>query len=80
MFLGITWWSQRVFWVPYQWRRVVTVIGTAAGLTVLGKGLDVPLAAAIALVAVYPLVLWPLRFYLPDEIATIRSRAARTAP
>ena len=78
MFLGITWWSQRVFWVPYQWRRVVTVIGTAAGLTVLGKALDVPLAAAIALVAVYPLVLWPLRFYLPDELAQIRARAART--
>ena len=28
MFVGITWWSQRVFWVPYQWRRVVTVIGS----------------------------------------------------
>jgi O-antigen/teichoic acid export membrane protein len=76
MFLGITWWSQRVFWVPYQWRRVVTVVGTAAGLTVLGKALDVPLAAAIALVAVYPLVLWPLRFYLPDELAQIRVRKA----
>jgi O-antigen/teichoic acid export membrane protein len=80
MFLGITWWSQRVFWVPYQWRRVATVVATAAGLTVLGKALDVPLAAAIALVAVYPLVLWPLRFYLPDELAQIRARAARTAP
>jgi hypothetical protein len=40
----------------------------------------VPLAAAIALVAVYPLVLWPLRFYLPDELEQIRARAARTAP
>ena len=80
MFVGITWWSQRVFWVPYQWRRVATVVGTAAALTVLGKVLDVPLAAAIALVAVYPLVLWPLRFYLPDELAQIRARAARTAP
>jgi O-antigen/teichoic acid export membrane protein len=80
MFVGITWWSQRVFWVPYQWRRVVTVIATAVGLTVLGKALDVPLAAAIALVAVYPLVLWPLRFYLPDELAQIRARSARTAP
>ena len=76
MFVGITWWSQRVFWVPYQWRRVVTVIATAAGLTVLGKALDVPLAAAIALVAVYPLVLWPLRFYLPDERAGDRSGRA----
>jgi O-antigen/teichoic acid export membrane protein len=80
MFVGITWWSQRVFWVPYQWRRVVTVVGTAVGLTVLGKALDVPLAAAIALVAVYPLVLWPLRFYLPNELTALRQRAARTAP
>jgi O-antigen/teichoic acid export membrane protein len=80
MFVGITWWSQRVFWVPYQWRRVVTVIATAVGLTVLGKALDVPLAAAIALVAVYPLALWPLRFYLPDELAQLRARSARTAP
>ena len=41
---------------------------SAVGLTVLGKAVDVPLAAAIALVAVYPLVLWPLRFYLPTEL------------
>jgi O-antigen/teichoic acid export membrane protein len=80
MFLVITWWSQRVFWVPYQWRRVVTVVVVAVGLTVLGKALDVPLVAAIALVAVYPVVLWPLRFYLPTELAAIRARAARTAP
>ena len=80
MFVVITWWSQRVFWVPYQWRRVVTVVSVAVGLTVLGKTLDVPLAAAIALVALYPLVLWPLRFYLPAELAQIRQRAARTAP
>src|SRR4029450_8230023 len=45
MFLVITWWSQRVFWVPYQWRRVVTVVGVAVGLTVLGKALYVPLVA-----------------------------------
>ncbi len=80
MFLVITWWSQRVFWVPYQWRRVVTVVGVAVGLTVLGKALDVPLAAAIALIAIYPLTLWPLRFYLPAELASIRARVARTAP
>ncbi len=80
MFVVITWWSQRVFWVPYQWRRVVTVVGVAAGLTVLGRALDVPLAAAVALIVVYPLVLWPLRFYLPAELAAIKTRAARTVP
>ena len=54
MFVGITLWSQRVFPVPYQWRRVTTVIGCAVGLTFLGKVLDVPLPMAIALIAVYP--------------------------
>jgi len=82
MFLGITWWSQRVFWVPYQWRRVVTVVGVAAGLTALGKALDVPLAAAIALVAIYPFGLWPLGFYSAEERTWLRRRlrVARTAP
>ena len=80
MFLGITWWSQRVFPVPYQWRRVATVVGCAVGLTVLGKALDVALPMAFALIVVYPLCLWPLRFYLPSELTWIKRRAARTAP
>ena len=80
MFAGITWWSQRVFHVDYQWRRVTTAVAAAVGLTVLGKTLDVPLGVALALVLVYPVALWPLRFYLPAELASIRRRAARTAP
>jgi O-antigen/teichoic acid export membrane protein len=82
MFAGITWWSQRVFWVPYQWRRVVTAVAVAVGLTVGGKALDVALPLAIAVVVVYPLLLWPLRFYLPAERTWLRRRfrQARTAP
>ena len=45
----------------------------AVGLTVLGKALDVPLAGAIALAAVYPLVLLPLGFYLPIELRRLRA-------
>ena len=80
MFAGITWWSQRVFPVEYQWRRVVTVVATAVGLTAVGKALDVPLGIAVALVALYPLALWPLRFYLPSELRAVRARVARSAP
>jgi O-antigen/teichoic acid export membrane protein len=80
MFFGITWWSQRVFWVPYQWRRVATIVASALGLTILGKALDVPLGVALAFVAAYPLVLWLLRFYEPRELRWIKARAARTAP
>lgn len=67
MFGGMTWNAQSVYRVPYQWRRVVTAAGAAVGLTVLGKLVDAPLALAIALAAVYPLVLLPLGFYLPAE-------------
>jgi O-antigen/teichoic acid export membrane protein len=72
LFLGMAWKAQRVFPVPYQWRRVATAMGTAIALTVIGRALDVPLAAAIALVAVYPFVLLPLGFYLPEELRRMR--------
>jgi O-antigen/teichoic acid export membrane protein len=72
MFAGMTWNAHRLFPVPYQWRRVVTVAGLAIGLTVLGKVLDVPLGVAIALVAVYPLLLALVGFYLPAERRRLR--------
>jgi O-antigen/teichoic acid export membrane protein len=77
LFLGMTWYAQRVYPVPYQWRRVAIAAAAAIGLTVIGKVLDVPLAVALALVAVYPLVLLPLGFYLPAELARFRRLAVR---
>jgi O-antigen/teichoic acid export membrane protein len=74
LFLGMAWKAQRVFPVPYQWRRVATALGTAIGLTLVGRGLDLPLGGAIALVAVYPLVLFPLGFFLPEELRRLRLR------
>jgi O-antigen/teichoic acid export membrane protein len=65
--------AQRVYPVPYQWRRVGTALGAAAALAVVGKALDVPLAGAIGLGLAYPLVLLPLRFYLPAERARLRA-------
>ena len=73
MFVGMTVRAQQVFPVPYQWRRIGTVIALAVGLTVLGKWLGVPLAGAVALSAVYPLILLPLGFYLPVELRRIRA-------
>jgi O-antigen/teichoic acid export membrane protein len=73
MFLGMTVRAQQVFPVPYQWRRVALAVGAAAGLTVLGKALHVPLAGAVALAAVYPLILLPLGFYLPVELRRLRA-------
>jgi len=76
LFVGMAWWSQRVYPVPYQWRRIATGIGAAVALVVAGKGLDVPLAAAIALSVVYPVVLLLLGFSLPQE----RERLLRALP
>jgi len=76
MFLGMTIRAQQVFPVPYQWRRIALVVGTAVGLTVLGKSLHVPLAGAVALSAVYPLILLPLGFYLPVELRRLRALVA----
>jgi hypothetical protein len=51
---------------------VATAFVAAVALTVLARVLDPPLAAAIAIVAVYPLVLLPLGFYLPEELRRMR--------
>ena len=67
MFFGMTIRAQQVFPVPYQWRRISLAAGVAVGLTVLGKGLHVPLWGAVLLCAVYPLALLPVGFYLPVE-------------
>lgn len=73
MFLGMTVRAQQVFPVPYQWRRIALAAGSAVALTALGKSLDIPLAGAVLLSAVYPLILLPLGFYLPVELRRIRA-------
>jgi O-antigen/teichoic acid export membrane protein len=72
--------AQRIYPVPYQWRRVVTALAAAVALTLAGKAFDVPLAGAIALALVYPLALLPLGFYLPAERDRIASTLLRTIP
>ena len=80
IFLGMTWKAQRVFHVHYQWRRLATAAGTAAGLTVVGKLLHGGLPLAIALTLVYPLVLALVGFYLPEERARIGAFGRRLLP
>jgi O-antigen/teichoic acid export membrane protein len=72
LFVGMAWRAQRVFPVPYQWRRVATLAAAAVGLTVLGKVLDVGLAVALVLTAAFPLILLALGFYLPAERRRLR--------
>jgi O-antigen/teichoic acid export membrane protein len=64
--------ARRVYPVAYQWRRVLTLVSVAVGLTALGEALAVPLPVAVLLVLVYPLALLPLGFYLPAERTRLR--------
>ena len=79
MFVLMTWNAQRLYPVPYQWRRVVTLVGVAVALTVAGKLADVSLPIALALSLVYPLILLPLGFYLPAERRRLRRLISRPA-
>jgi O-antigen/teichoic acid export membrane protein len=76
MFAFMAWHAQRIYPVPYQWRRVAILVGTAAALNIVAVLVDAPLPLAVALVVAYPIVLLPLGFYLPAE----RTRLRRLVP
>ncbi len=72
LFAGMTVYAQSVYRVDYQWRRVVTSVGVAVGLTVAARAASLPLAASAVLVLAYPVVLALLGFYLPAERKRLR--------
>ena len=74
MFVGMVWWAQRIYPVPYQWRRVATAAAAGVALVAVGKLTDAGLAVALPLALVYPLTLLPLGFYLPAERRAIGRR------
>lgn len=80
MFVAMTWYAQRVFPTPYQWRRVVTAAGAAVALLLAGKAVG-GLPAALAFSLAYPLALLALGFFLPEERRRLSARARpRRAP
>jgi O-antigen/teichoic acid export membrane protein len=74
MFAGMAWWAQRIYPVPYQWRRVLTAAAVGVALVAAGKLLDANLAVALALALSYPLALALAGFYLPAERRAIGAR------
>jgi O-antigen/teichoic acid export membrane protein len=80
MFAGMVWWSQRIYPVPYQWRRVVTAAAAGLALVGVGKLTDAGLAVALPLALAYPLALLPLGFYLPAERRAIGARLRPARP
>jgi len=76
LFVGMTVYAQSVYPVPYQWRRIVTVVGAGVGLTVAARAPGLGIGLSLALVVAYPLALAGLGFYLPAE----RRRLRRLVP
>jgi O-antigen/teichoic acid export membrane protein len=76
LFVGMVLYAQRVYPVPYQWRRIVTCVGAGVGLTVAARATHLPLAPSSLLVLAYPVALALLGFYLPAE----RKRLLRLVP
>ena len=77
---GMAFLAQRLYPVPYEWRRIAVATGAGIALYALGRAVDVPLLGAIALIAAYPLVLGLLRFYQPAERQRLVTLAARMRP
>ncbi len=77
MAVGMAWWSQRIYPVPYQWRRVATAARAAVALAGLGALLDAGFAVAIGLILVYPLALLLLGFTTPFERTRLRALVSR---
>jgi hypothetical protein len=75
----MTWYAQRVFPVPYQWRRVLTAVAAALALLLAGRALG-GLPAAILLALAYPLALLGLGFLLPEERRRLSARARPRRP
>jgi O-antigen/teichoic acid export membrane protein len=76
LFAGMALYAQRVYPVPYQWRRIAIAVGAGIALTVAARAAHLPLAPSILLVLAYPIALAALGFYLPAE----RKRLLRLVP
>jgi O-antigen/teichoic acid export membrane protein len=74
LFVGMTLNAQRVYPVPYQWRRVLTLSAVAIALTAFGYELR-SFPVAVAITALYPVCLWPFGFYQRAELARLRRLA-----
>ena len=72
--------AQRLYPVPYEWRRLTMAVGVGVVLYAVGRLADAPLAGALLLALAYPLVLGLLGFFQPAERRRLVTLAARIRP
>jgi O-antigen/teichoic acid export membrane protein len=83
MFVGMSWHAQRLFHVPYQWRRLVTMFAVGTGIVVAGRALSLSVLLEVAVAAAFPLALFAFGFYSAAEraqLAALARRILRTQP
>ena len=77
--------AQRIYPVPWDWRRILSAVGLAFALGLASLGVDawLPLAASIpvrvAITAAYPLVLFAGGFFPPADLEAARGGACAGA-
>lgn len=81
--------GQRIYPVPWEWRRIALAVGATLGLALAGLALDAWVSLGLSLplrallTAAFPAALVALRFFPPGDLATARTRvraALRLAP
>lgn len=77
MAVGMAWWSQRIYPVPYQWRRVTTAALAAVALAAVGAAANGGLVLALVLILAYPPALLALGFTTSIERARLRALVMR---
>jgi O-antigen/teichoic acid export membrane protein len=72
--------SQRIYPVPWSWRRIGLAVGGTAGLCLASLAVDawLPMPASIpvrlAITALFPLALYALGFFPASDLAAMRAR------
>jgi O-antigen/teichoic acid export membrane protein len=75
--------GQRIYPVPWDWRRIVSAVGLAFGLALASLAVDawVPFAVSVpvrvAITAAYPLALLATGFFPAADLAAARRRLRR---
>lgn len=72
--------SNRLYKLPYEWGRIVSLVVLAVALFLLSRAVHTgslfgDLAAKMALVAAFPVALYPMRFYRGLEVSRLKSMA-----
>jgi len=80
MAASMLWIAGRVYPVPYEWKRVITIVGTAALVYLLHMFVDPPIFSPVwrsFLLCMFAYAMYLLNFFRPSELAALRTMFRR---